>query len=484
MATDLAAVKAGDIWSEADYDRVYDTRYELLKAYREDPENLKDAKQYYKTHPAEFISDWMDTYDPRRLAKGDDTSIPFLLFERQLELLEFMRICFQSPASGLVDKSRDTGCTWISVGISVWLFCFYPGAAVGFGSLKSEQVDSLGDMKSILEKVRFAFKSLPPEFLPEGFNLAKDMPHMKITNSVTNVKISGESGDNIGRGDRTLVYFVDEAAWLERPSLSDASLSHTTRCRIDISTTSGIGHPYQRKLQGGRIWEPGDELSKVQTNVFIFDWKHHPAKTQDWYDQGREKSENDGQLHTWAQEVDRDPTAALLGTIIKKEWVEAAIDLHLEVPELEDGGYMGGLDLASGVTGGDQHAFCWRKGLVLKYMKEWGHGDAGKAARTSIGMINGSTPIDVMYDAVGVGEGAKSEYNRLEEEDLLPEGIQFIPWNAGAAVINPNDRIVEHDRNSLTNKEFFDCLKPQAWVVGPEPAATVLEVSAIPQRAS
>ena len=68
-----------------------------------------------------------------------------------------------------------------------------------------------------------------------------------------------------------------------------------------------------------------------------------------------------------------------------------------------------------------------------------------------------------MYDSVGVGAGAKSEYNRLKEENILPEGILFTPWNAGAAVINPNDRVIPHDRNSITNREFFDNLKAQAW---------------------
>ena len=217
MATGLPSIKPGDIYAESDYIQAYDARIQLLKSLREEPDNLDNAKAFYKENPAEFLTDFVDTYDPRRLATGDSTTIPFLLFDRQSELIDFIRACMGSSVSGLVDKSRDTGCTWLAVGISVWLFCFYPGAAVGFGSRKAELVDRLGDMKSIFEKLRFAFRSIPRDFLPPGFNLTADMNYMKITNPETNVQISGESGDNIGRGDRTLIYFVDEAAWLERP---------------------------------------------------------------------------------------------------------------------------------------------------------------------------------------------------------------------------------------------------------------------------
>ncbi|VEA68118.1 Uncharacterised protein [Serratia plymuthica] len=50
-------------------------------------------------------------------------------------------------------------------------------------------------------------------------------------------------GDNIGRGDHTTLYLVDEAAFLQRPLLIDAALSQTTRCRIDLSSVNGVGGP-------------------------------------------------------------------------------------------------------------------------------------------------------------------------------------------------------------------------------------------------
>ena len=58
----------------------------------------------------------------------------------------------------------------------------------------------------------------------------------------------GEAGDNIGRGDRTTLYLVDEAAFLQRPLLIDAALSQTTRCRIDLSSVNGMTNPFAQNV--------------------------------------------------------------------------------------------------------------------------------------------------------------------------------------------------------------------------------------------
>jgi phage terminase large subunit len=39
----------------------------------------------------------------------------------------------------------------------------------------------------------------------------------------------------------------------------------------------------------------------------------------------------------------------------------------------------------------------------------------------------------------------------------------FVPWLASASVLNPEGRVVPHDRESPLNKDFFANLKAQAW---------------------
>jgi hypothetical protein len=50
--------------------------------------------------------------------------------------------------------------------------------------------------------------------------------------------LKGEAGDNIGRGDRTTLYFVDEAAFLQRPLLIDAALANHVAVSIFHRSTA------------------------------------------------------------------------------------------------------------------------------------------------------------------------------------------------------------------------------------------------------
>ena len=91
---------------------------------------------------------------------------------------------------------------------------------------------------------------LPPE-LNGGYVPWRDAPFMRITIPGTGSIITGEYGDDIGRGDRASIYFLDEAAHVERPELIEASLSQTTNCRIDMSSVRGMNNPFAKKRWGG-----------------------------------------------------------------------------------------------------------------------------------------------------------------------------------------------------------------------------------------
>jgi hypothetical protein len=43
----------------------------------------------------------------------------------------------------------------MSCAFATWLWLFYPGSTVGFGSRKEILVDRAGDMQSIFEKIRY-----------------------------------------------------------------------------------------------------------------------------------------------------------------------------------------------------------------------------------------------------------------------------------------------------------------------------------------
>ncbi|EOE4443355.1 hypothetical protein ACW0KP_000350 [Providencia stuartii] len=132
-------------------------------------------------------------------------------------------------------KKRDMGMSWLTVGLACTVCNFNRGISVGIGSCKEEYVDKIGVPKSLLEKARIFMSYLPAEFC-FGWDRAKDAPHMRIKFPYTYSIISDECGDSIVWGDRASFYIVDETAFLERPTLVDASLSATTNSRQDIST--------------------------------------------------------------------------------------------------------------------------------------------------------------------------------------------------------------------------------------------------------
>ena len=444
-----------ELWPP-EYSKHVAWRVQTLDHMHNDDVFRQGMREFYQTRPAAFISHWIDTIDPRNAAKGDPTRMPFILFKRQRQMVEFFHQCLLSECSGLVEKSRDTGATWAACAFSVWVWLFYQGASVGWGSRKEQLVDRIGDIDSIFEKLRVIIQALPPAFRP----LRYDVAFMKLINHDNGASITGESGDEIGRGGRKLIYFVDEAAHIEHPELVEAALSENTRVRVDISSVMN-GTVFQARREAGYDWEPGQSMRKDSTAVFVVDWRDHPMKSQQWYDERRSKFQNDGLLHIFAQEVDRDYSAAVTNNIIRREWIASAVDAHSKLGVADEGQWVAGLDVADG--GGDRNAVAKRKGGVLKFVDEWGERDTGLTARRAVDHCRGTLPIEVFYDCIGVGAGVKAETNRLNDENLLPKGMVFVPWDAGSAVLMPDSRVVENDTASPINKDFYGNLKAQGW---------------------
>lgn len=455
-------VLSRDSWTP-DYDGIWRWRIKTLKALRKDPKAVRSAKTYYETRPREFILDWMDTYDPRR---ADHKWIPFVLFQRQSELIDFFRSLDTDQESGLVEKCRDMGATWLACAYSVWCFLFLKDDATGWGSRKEDLVDTIGDPDSIFEKIRLLIRRLPKEFIPDEFNWKRHSSFLKIVNPENGSIIAGEAGDNIGRGGRKTRYFLDEAAHIERAEKVEAALGDNTNVRIDISSVNGLGNVFHRRREHGITWIPNAIIGKGYVRVFVMDWRDNPFKTQEWYDNRRSKYEREGMLHIFAQEVDRSYSAAISNTLIPYEHIRAAIDAHFKIPYLvgkAEGGWSAGLDVADG--GVDRNAMTTVQGIIARMADEWGERDAGETARRAVERcLPYRGQIECQYDSIGIGSTVKAEYNRLITDNVITfNDVPFIPWNAGDAVQRPYDRIIPDDPQSALNRDFFENMKAQAW---------------------
>lgn len=443
-----------------DYVSVWAWRQHMLRRYQDEPGLFAKAWKFYETNPTAFMCHWMDTYDPRKAGRGRVARMPLILFERQAELVEFFYQLLEGECDGLVEKCRDMGATWVACAVSVHLWLFWDGSSVGWGSRKEQLVDKIGDPDSIFEKIRMLIKGLPPVFLPEGWRPGEHISYMKIVNPENGSTITGEAGDNIGRGGRKLIYFKDESAHYPRPELIEAALGDNTRVQVDISSVNGVGNVFHRRRESGHEWS--GTVDRDRTNVFVMDWRDHPEKDQEWYDRRREKARADGLLHLFAQEVDRDYSAAVDGVVIPHEWVSAAVDAHvrLNLPE-PSGRRIAGLDVAD--EGGDTNGLAVRRDYMLTNVQEHARSDdVGVTTRWALAQL-GHEEVSINYDCIGIGTGVKQETNRLREANMLPEMVSVHPWSASAAPDSPDKRVIKGDKNSPLNRDFYQNRKAQAW---------------------
>lgn len=320
-------------------------RHARIEKIRSGELSLENLKAHYKEHPVEFINDWAYTFDPRNVEINEHSLVPFILFPRQVEFVEWVVARWRAREDGLTEKSRDMGVSWLCVAVAVWMWLYYPGTVIGFGSRKEEYVDKIGDPKALFWKVRQFINYLPEEFRPAGYDDKKHAPHMRILNPENGSSIVGEAGDNIGRGNRTSIYFKDESAFYEHPDAIDAALSQTSNCKIDVSTPNGNGNAFYRKRHGGKI------------PVFSFHWKDDPRKDDAWY--AKQKEILDPVIV--AQEIDIDYNASTSDAWINGESIaKAQNNRPADVQVL--GGWVLGVDAAH--MGNDESVISPRRGRL------------------------------------------------------------------------------------------------------------------------
>lgn len=444
-------------WIDPNHAAIFKQREEVLERIREDfkrnPKTLDFLKLYYRDHPWDFISDWGITFDPRNAEIGLPTYIPFILFPKQIEWVKWVMKHWRERTPGLCEKSRDMGVSWLAMALSCTLCLFNRGMVIGVGSRKKEYVDKVGAPKALLPKARIFMENLPVEFTGD-WKVSRDAPYMRISFPETGSIIGGEGGDDIGRGDRTAIYFVDEYAHFEHPELTEASLSQTTNCRIDMSSVRGMNNPFARK----RFEEKVD--------VFVFDWKDDPRKDGEWY--AKQCAQLDPVVV--AQEIDRDYHASATGVVIPNKWVMAAVDAHKKLG-IAPSGQMGcSIDVAD--EGLDKNAACISHGVEVLTVAEWS-GQGGDIFRTVERAFELCDEYDVHgfdYDSDGLGAGVRGDARVINDQRKArrEHQIEAKGFRGSEAPFDP-DRIVggtigdtRADRGRA-NKDYFANRKAQGW---------------------
>lgn len=139
--------------------------------------------------------------------------------------------------------------------------------------------------------------------------------------------------------------------------------------------------------------------------------------------------------------------------VIKRSWVEAAVNAHLTLEQKGidlTGGRVVGYDVAD--SGDDKNATAIFDGAICIGLDEWkaGEDELTKSAMRAWSQVQNGM---MLYDAIGVGAHTGST---LAEKGIKNGYYKFL---AGGAVIKPSAEYAP----SITNKDKFENLKAQAW---------------------
>lgn len=428
-----------------DYAATFRARADALARMRAAPERLPALKVYYRDHIADFIDDWGCTVDPRNVSKSLPAFLPFRLMPKQRELVDWMIERWKKNESGIVEKSRDVGASWLAMATAVSMCLFHDGIMVGVGSAKEDKLDRTGDPDTIFYKARTFIESLPPEFR-NGFDGAKDSLYMRLLFRATGSSITGEAGDQIGRGGRKSIFLLDESAHIDHPDLVDASLVATTDCRIDISSVNGMANSFAIRRHSGKF------------PVFTYHYRDDLRKDAEW--ERTKQSVTDPV--TWEAEYNLNYLASIQGIVIEQAWARACVDAH-KVLGIEPSGIReGALDFAD--QGKDMNAFAARHGVLLMHSSEWsGQGSRPTLTVERCFMLCDEMKLDAfVYDADGMGATLHDPCGEIaaRRKKELMRDIGYRPFKGSDAVLNSESIALGTE---IKNKDRYANRKAQAW---------------------
>lgn len=449
-------------WSAPDYAAVFRERMRRLEWLRsgspkERAAKLHSARAHYADNIADFISAWAITVDPRNVSKRDKDGnrlpvvLPFLLMPKQRELVNWMLERLATGTPGVLEKSRDVGASWLAVSILCTLCLFRSDFMAGLGSAKEDKLDRSADPDTLFWKARHFLTHLPPEFTG-GWDAKKNSAHLRIAFPLTGSSITGEAGDNIGRGGRKAIYCLDEAAHIERPKLIDAALAANTDCRIDMSSVAGMANSFAERRHSGKI------------SVFTFHYRDDLRKPAN-FRQLRLDAGDDPAV--FDQEYELDYSGMMDGQIIAARLVSAAVDAHIKLGLKPTGDKRSSFDVAD--QGRDKNAWGWAYGWLLMGAEEWS--GAGKDILDSVYRVFDLCDANglpyVVYDADGMGAPAVEPAARVANKartDAKRKPVRVQAYRSSAPVMWPEQRVP--GAGDRKNEDMFQNFGAQAmWAL-------------------
>jgi hypothetical protein len=258
-------------------------------------------------------------------------------------------------------------------------------------------------------------------------------------NPATGALIGGEAGDDMGRGGRSSLYFLDEFGKMPRAHDVDAAVAGNTNVVVYATTATG---------PGTRAAEQRNNLSIAR---FEIGWEHDPRRTPEY----RDRLLEDFGPEIVAREYDRNWDALSAVNAIPLGWIRAAVGLVL--PQKPTSTVNAGLDVADG---GSAESVCVvRRGSTVVALEHWTSREGEDVVDTGLRGLalarqHGASAL--MIDAIGVGAGALGAAKRA---------VNGSPVNVvGVQVSHPaSSRRYPDDGEAHTARDRFINLRAELW---------------------
>jgi hypothetical protein len=427
------------------------------------PDPTEEAKKLWQAEemarcaadPVHWFNTWVWTYNPKIVGRRDPETgeklSPFLRFKlwpKQVEFIHWISARMDAEEQGLCEKSRDAGVSYLCVGFALHQWLYNPGFSATFGSRKVDYVDKKNNPNSLFHKMRIMLDRLPEWMLPEGFDRRKHDTKLMLFNPANEAVITGEGGENMGRGGRSTLYVLDEAAHVDNADAIEAALTGNTDCIIWVSSVNGTGNLFYKKRHGG-----GEDQGLRLDQIFRFHYTDDPRKTPEWVKAKKRQTT----AVAWAQEYEIDYSASLEGVCIKAKHVRAAQELYrmvkagklaFEIPQAT----ATGLDVGAGGKG--RSIAVTRAGPWVYPPKSRREADTTGTAIWGYDCAQALGSPLINYDAPGVGAGVKSTFKHVKRE-----GVKVAAINTGS---DPFVVTGKWDDGRRSEEQFVN-LKAEIW---------------------
>ena len=439
------------VYSKERVDTLMAKRLKRLVEIQKNSAFIKYELELCKQDIFHWSYNWVYTFNPQNTGTEFSAWLPFELFPRQMELLNFLEDRYRKQEDGLIVKGRELGYSWLTILYATQKWLFFDGFMSTFTANLADNIDKIGEPKSLFEKARLLLKFLPSWMLPQGFKFGTHDSYMRIVNPVNGNVLGGAAGEEAGRGGRSTMFFLDEVAFIEQAERIDAATSANAKTRIFGSTVNGMGNLFARKRFGGQL---------RTDQIFIMHYKDDPRKDAEWVKKEKLRLEP----HIFASEHELNFSASTEGICIPAKWIDAAKEIKH---------YIKIVPSVDGITGGDvgggkaKSTAVTRFGPIVKLPVAWSDPDTIDTAYKMLECADKAqcekedgtscTSKVLYFDCVAIGRGVMDVLMKNEQNDIL-----VVPINTGDAATNTTWE------DGLTSKEKFANLKAELWFIARE----------------